>query len=66
MYPSKESGSVQAWEKRETPGASMIRVSRKSLKPKKDILSTVKSWDELPAKLRVSMEKQARKDLHKF
>ena len=52
--------------KKGNSGASMIRVSRKSLKPKKDILSTVKSWDELPAKLRVSMEKQARKDLHKF
>jgi hypothetical protein len=51
--------------KKGNSGASMIRVSRKSLKPKNDIFSQVKSWDELPAKLRVSMEKQARKDLHK-
>ena len=52
--------------KKGNSGASMIRVSRTSFKPKKDILSTIKSWDELPAKLRVSMEKQARKDLYKF
>lgn len=44
----------------------MISVRRKSLKPKSELFSGVKSWEQLSPKVRARMENQAKTDLDKL